>query len=90
MSEVNGAELPHLKMQNPVIDVLETMMREAKAGRIASIAFVMVDPNGGVATPWVGGQIPQIYLGAGMLQSRILQAIEAPAKRSSIVPARSL
>lgn len=87
---VNGMTLPGLgnpPVVTAAVDILEKVLAEAKAGRVTSIAMVMIDQNGGFATPWAGPQIPQMYLGAGALQARILRSIENPAK-STIIPAR--
>lgn len=87
---LNGLPLPGLgnvPVVSAAVDILEKVLAQAKAGNVSSIAMVMVDPNGGVATPWAGSQIPQIYLGAGMMQTRIIRSIEAPPK-SAIIPAR--
>lgn len=89
MNGAGVAALGKIPVVSPAVEVLERVLAEAKAGRVVSVAMVMVDPNGGVATPWAGPQIPQMYLGAGMLQSRIIRSIEAPAK-SAIIPARNL
>lgn len=89
---VNGMHLPdfgNVQVVSAAVDILEKVLAEAKAkaGRVSSIGLVMIDPNGGVATPWAGPQIPQLHLGAGMMQSRIIRAIESPPK-SAIIPAR--
>lgn len=96
MSDTNGKllqDLPLPGLNGPVVSatvmMLEQVLAEAKAGRVTSIAMVMVDPSGGVATPWCGPQLPQIYLGAGMMQSRIIRSLESPPK-SSIIPARQV
>jgi nicotinamide mononucleotide (NMN) deamidase PncC len=80
---VNGAHLP-----NPVVDLLESLLAEARAGRITSIAAVAVAGLAGVATPWAGSQIGDIFVGAAMLQSRIMRQMEEPQKRPTIIPAR--
>ena len=87
------SEMPLPGLSGPVVSatvaILEQVLAGAKAGRILSIGIVMIDPNGSVATPWVGPQIPQLYLGAGMMQTRIIRGIEAPPK-SSIIPSRQM
>lgn len=89
-SRVNGLPLPgfgNVEVVSVAVEILEKVLVEAKAGRVTSIAMVMVDPNGGIATPWAGPQITQMYLGAGMMQTRIIRGIESPPK-SAIIPAR--
>lgn len=88
---VNGMPLPiigAIPHVSAAVEILEKVLEEAKAGRCTSVAIVMIDPNGGVATPWAGPQIPQLYLGAGMMQTRIIRSIEAPQNRPAIIPAR--
>lgn len=87
---LNGMTLPGLgnvPVVSAAVDLLEKVLAEAKAGKVTSIGLVMVDPNGGIATPWAGPQIPQLHLGAGMMATRIIRAIESPPK-STIIPAR--
>lgn len=87
---LNGLPLPgmgNVPVVSAAVEILEKVLAEAKAGRVLSVGLIMVDPNGGIATPWAGPQIPQLYLGAGMLQTRIVRGIEAPPK-SAIIPAR--
>lgn len=88
MNGAMAAELGAVQLTNPaVVDILEKVLAAARAGQCTSIGLVMIDPNGGVATPWAGPQIPQLHLGAGMMQTRIIRMIENPPK-SSIIPAR--
>lgn len=93
MSEnpVNGMTLPGLGAiphVSAVVQILEQVLAAAKAGQCTSVGIVMIDPNGGVATPWAGGQLPSLYLGNGMMQTRIIRAIETPQKGPTIIPAR--
>ena len=88
---VNGMTLPGLgnvKTVSAAVEILEKVLVEAKEGRCTSVGIVMIDPNGGVATPWAGQQIPQLHLGASMMQARIIRMIEAPQKQPTIIPAR--
>lgn len=94
MSEsfLNGMPLPGLgdvQVVSAAVEILEKVLVEAKAGRITSVGIIMVDPNGGVATPWAGPQIPNLHLGAAMMESRIIRSIESPPK-SAIIPARQM
>ena len=87
---VNGMTLPGLgnaPMVSAVVEILEKVLELARAGQCTSVGIVMVDPNGGFATPWAGPQIPVLHLGAGAMQTRILRSIEQPPK-STIIPAR--
>lgn len=84
------AALGNIPVVSATIDILEKVLAEARAGRCVSVGIVMIDQTGGVATPWAGPQIPQLYLGAGMMKTRIIRSIEAPTQQSRIIPARNL
>lgn len=89
-SVLNGMPLPgfgNIPVVSAAVDLLEKILVEARAGRVTTVGIVLVDPNGGIATPWAGPQIPQLHLGAGILQTRIIRAIESPPK-STIITAR--
>ena len=73
---------------NPIVTMLEQLLVEARAGRVSTLGVVVVNPTGGVAAPFLGPQICELYTGTGMLQGRIMRQIEEPQKRSSIIPAR--
>ena len=88
---LNGAAvaaLGKIPQVSAAVEILEKVLAEAKAGRVTSVGILMIDPNGGVATPWAGQQIPQLHLGASMMQARIIRMIEAPQKQPTIIPAR--
>lgn len=92
MSEnpMNGASplaMGNIPVVSAVVEILEKVLAAAKAGQCTTIGLIMVDPNGGVATPWAGPQIPQLHLAAGMMQTRIIRSIESPPK-SSLIQAR--
>lgn len=87
MNGAGVAAMGNIPVIAATVEVLEKVLAEAKAGRCISVGIIMIDQNGGFATPWAGPQIPQLYLGAGAMQTRILRSIEAPPK-STIIPAR--
>ena len=86
---INGetSPIPAIAMANPLVDMVTQLLAEVRAGRISSMAVVAVTPQGAVGTPYAGGQRADMYLGAGLLQDRILQDIKAPPQRSSIIRA---
>ena len=89
MTAPNGVpSIPPITMLNPVVQILEQTLAEAKAGRITTIAVIAIANTGGYATLMAGHQVGDLYLGCGSLQNKILEAVEAPQKRSSIIPAR--
>ena len=80
--------IPPLAMASPCVQLLENMMAEAKAGRITSIAVIAITQTAQVASGFAGGQRGELYVGAGILQRRLLAEIEGPPVKSSIIPAR--
>jgi hypothetical protein len=87
----NGA-MPQIELSNPIVEMIERLLADAKAGRISSIGIVAVTPQAQVAAFPVGMQIGDIYLGAGLLQKRILHQIDPPLgeKKPTIIRAAPL
>jgi hypothetical protein len=77
--------LPGLAMGNPIVDLLNGVLQDAKAGRISSIAIVAVTPQHGVATPYVGGQLGDMFIGASLLKAELFDKIRTPPKSSPII-----
>ena len=91
MSELmNGAApAPEIKLNNPIIDMLERCLADAKAGRVSSIAVIAVTPSSQTATPFVGGQTGDLYVGCGVLQRVLLDFMTRPQNQGRILrPAR--
>lgn len=87
--EMNGATgVLGIQVENPMVQMLQNALNEAKAGRISSIAIVMVTPQGGVANPAMGNQFAELYVALGMTQDDIMKQIKQP--RSPIVRATAL
>jgi hypothetical protein len=86
---MNGSisPIPQLAMMNPVVQMLEGVLADAKAGRLSSVALVVCMPNGGFGLNYVGGQKGDLFIGASSLAKRLLQDIENPPKVSPIVRA---
>ena len=92
MNELNGETSPiqQIIVTNPVVELLSNILNEAKAGKISSIAIVGITPQSAVAVAYAGGQRGDLYVGFGMIQRRLLEDIEAPAPRSSIIRAAAV
>ena len=67
-----------------VIDLLEQTLREARAGRISSVAVITVSPFGNVATPWATDNPPMVYVGADLLKAGMLNAMTGGNRRSVV------
>ena len=89
MNGTNGdiGPIPQIMLTNPVIDLLTQMLARAKAGEVTSVAVIAVSAQGGVGAAAAGGQSGDLYVGCGMLMSRIMQQIEHPPAKSSLVRA---
>jgi len=78
--------IPQLK--NPIVQMLEEFLAQAKAGNLAACGIVAISQQRGVANAYVGMLHGDLYVGAGMLQARLLGEIVNPKPMSSIVRAR--
>lgn len=71
------AELPSLKANDKVVEQLAKALVDAKRGVIQNVAIIATDPEG-VPRVLYGGDMsltPSVYLGAGMLQARLMQQV---------------
>jgi hypothetical protein len=86
---MNGSSMPipQLAMANPVVQLLESFLAEAKAGRISTVAIVAAPPQGGFGSSYAGPQRGDLYIGAHSLANKIMRDIETPAKVSPIIRA---
>jgi hypothetical protein len=87
---MNGAE-PHpqkLVITNPVVDILERVLADAKAGKISSIAFVGILVGGGAAPGYAGVQLSDLYLAVdAVLKPGIAGALLQPQSGPRIIRA---
>lgn len=86
---VNGdTPIPQpILMANPLVDMVRNILKEVEAGRITSLAFIGVNPAGGVARPAMGLQLSELYIGAALLQDDIRDQLKRPQQHSRIVAA---
>lgn len=69
---------------NPdVIRLLEQVLQEARAGRLAAVALVTVQGPGRVGMSWAGGQAVEVNLGLDHLKDQVISSTKP--QRSSIV-----
>jgi hypothetical protein len=90
MNDQNGIALdgiPPLRIQNPIIKVLEDLLANAKMGQLDSLAIVAVNSVGGIAPIIVGGRKGDMYAGVGMLSTLLLNSMMNP-QQSRILPVR--
>lgn len=69
--------------QQACADLLEEALREAKAGHISSIGIVACMKTG-YATVMAGSQASDLFMGAGSLQRKILDAVEMDGNKRGI------
>ena len=72
---------------NPCVTALKNILVEAEAGRVTSVAIIAITPQSQVATLYAGGQRGDLFVGTAMLQKGLLEEMQAPQKRPSIIPA---
>ena len=65
------------RVSDHVVNTLARLTAEAKAGNIAALAVVTVSPGGDPAVNFGGSRdmIPEVYLGAGLLQATIMEQV---------------
>lgn len=69
---------------NPdVIRLLEQVLQEAKAGRLAAVALVTVAGPGRVGMSWAGGMASEVNLGVDHLKDAVLSSTKP--QRSNIL-----
>ena len=73
---MNG--IPQIAIVNPIVEMVERLLADVKANNISSVGLVVVTPQGGIGAMLGGPQRTEIYLGAGILQKRMLQEIDPP------------
>ena len=61
----------------PLLAMAEAILADVQAGKITTLAFVAVSQNGGIGTQAVGVQATELYLGADILKSNILAAMQS-------------
>jgi hypothetical protein len=86
----NGnASLPPIHIANPMVDLLERLLVDARSGAINTLGVIAVAGNGNVATFVVGGRLGDVYVGAGIIQTKIIHQIDPPQgqKTSSLIRA---
>jgi len=89
MSDMNVSEslIPQLAMANPVVQMLEGFLSEARAGRISSVGIIISPPQGGFGAFYVGPQRGDLFIGAHSLAKKVLNDVETPPKMSPIIRA---
>ena len=67
-----GAAIPVPHINADVVDDLESLLKNARDGRIAGIAYVIVSPEGHLNTAWTGNaESHSMIAGAAILAYRI-------------------
>ncbi len=72
----DDGSLDGVSLGNPeVIRLLEGLLTEAKAGRVAAIGVVRVGGPAKVSASAAGGFLMEVYTGCGMLQDLIIKTM---------------
>jgi hypothetical protein len=74
-----------IQFTNPIIQLLEQLLADAKANRIATLGAIAINSQGAVLPVYAGGHRCELYTAAAMLQQRILADLTQP--RSHIIRA---
>lgn len=88
---MNGqTAIPPIAQVNPCVGLLENMLAEARAGHFWTVAVIGITQQGQVVSAFVGGQRGELYVGAALLQKKLLSDIagEPQQRPSTIIPAR--
>lgn len=82
----NLLRLPELPAgHQQVVTLLEQLLEEARAGRVPGIAVIL--PRGGKIDTFMAGAAsgPDLYLGAALIQQKVMQVIAPPDGRPSVL-----
>jgi len=72
---LRGVAIPLPQVNRDVVDTLESLMADARDGRIAGILYATVSPEGHLVTAWTGNaESHSMIAGAAILQRRITKA----------------
>ena len=75
-------------MVNPCVQLLRDMLAQAESGTLTTCAVIAITSTGQVATAYAGAQRGDLFVGTALVSKRLLSEMEAPAPKSSIIPAR--
>jgi hypothetical protein len=81
MSEaMNGSApiLPKMAIINPVVDLLEKVLADARAGKWAAVAVICANQQGAVLTAYAGDRRGDLHLGSALLSNGLLAEIANP------------
>lgn len=75
-------------LANPVVQVLEKLLADVRAGSVSSVGLIAITPAGQVGAMYAGQQRADIYVGADLLKTRMLDEMRTPPSQSPIIRAR--
>lgn len=83
---MNGKDVvfPPIQISNPIVDLLQNALNDAKAGRISAVAMVIMTPQAGLATPHTGSPF-SLLGGTLILQDDLKSALKGAQGRPSII-----
>ena len=80
-TSVNGAiEAPKIVIHNPVVDLLEKLLTDARNGQLSSLGVIGITPQSATITAWAGGQRGDMFVGCAILSDGLLASITQPQK----------
>lgn len=75
-----GAKIADGSIPQNVVRILEEVLEEAKAGRVAAVAIVYVSPHHGISQAWANNGLPTAHdMVAGC--TYLLDSVKTDAKR---------
>jgi hypothetical protein len=80
----NESPFPPIQISNPIVDLLQNALNDAKVGRISAIAMVIMTPQAGLATPHAGPPF-SLLGGTLILQDDLKAALKGAQGRPSII-----
>ena len=77
LAALTGGAHPAVNPQ--LVAFAEHILAQVKAGKVSTLAAVLVSPLGNIETPIAGTQGAEAYLGADVLKQQILNAMQRPS-----------
>ena len=91
MSDINGIIMPQIQMTNLLVQMLEGVLADVKAGRVTTVAVIAIPPLGEqVHTPFGGPNIGGLISGSVFLQWKIKDFMMAQQQPSRIPLVRAV
>lgn len=84
MSEtMNGVSTPKVIIANPLTELLEKLLQEARTGALTSLAVAVSTPQRQIGTFCCGAQFADLYVGVGILDTLLMTQITQPQQQQN-------